>query len=495
MKALRIALRLFDGWNKNQVRYCHWKSNEHLLEGLWGDTDLDILCDEKQTDLIEKVFRETGYLRLTSQFGSRYPGVEDWLGCDEETGRLIHIHLHYDIITGHQGMKEYSLQWTKLALETRILNETYDIYVIDPTLELILLYSRIGLKATREKINKARNNQFHLSVGDIKEIEYLRPLVKFEKLKFLVEETFIKTSNTMISLFDNDLFDGHWYLALHHCCVTDLEKWNRKKGVNKIIDRLYYYFAIRFRIYFNAIFYEKFLVKKSLGKSRGVKIAFLGQDGAGKSTVTDEVKKWLGWKVDIRKYYLGSGDHYLSWQKKLNGFLKRKNMFEILRKFISISDLSKLSRKVLKLTGEAERYTQEGGVAIFDRYPQIQYPGINDGPKIRIALNNKRMPVFMRKYLEYLAGREEKNYRKASSFAPDLVIKMILPPEVSIERKPEEMLESVKEKHEIIKNLTFANSEVLLIDATMDLNEELRMIHNAIWSCILRQAVEQAKQN
>ena len=39
---LEVCKHLFNQWNDQGIRYCHWKSNEHLMEGLDGETDLDI---------------------------------------------------------------------------------------------------------------------------------------------------------------------------------------------------------------------------------------------------------------------------------------------------------------------------------------------------------------------------------------------------------------------------------------------------------------------
>ncbi|HWL90278.1 MAG TPA: hypothetical protein VNP90_02835, partial [Actinomycetota bacterium] len=42
--------RLLDDLADHGVRFCHWKSNEHLAAGLAGRTDLDLLVDADQID-------------------------------------------------------------------------------------------------------------------------------------------------------------------------------------------------------------------------------------------------------------------------------------------------------------------------------------------------------------------------------------------------------------------------------------------------------------
>ena len=116
---LQISKVLFEKWNSEHILYCHWKSNEHLEPGLDGDTDLDVLLDSKDEVRALLILRELRFLNCKSQYGSRYPKVSDWLGFDAETGKMIHVHLHLTIVTGHRGMKEYNLPWTETALETR----------------------------------------------------------------------------------------------------------------------------------------------------------------------------------------------------------------------------------------------------------------------------------------------------------------------------------------------------------------------------------------
>ena len=106
---LKISKELFTAWNEANLLYCHWKSNEHLLAGLEGETDLDVLLSCNNKEAGEEVLRRLEFLQCKSQFGSRYPDVDDWIGFDKDTGRLIHVHLHYGLVTGHKGMKEYSL--------------------------------------------------------------------------------------------------------------------------------------------------------------------------------------------------------------------------------------------------------------------------------------------------------------------------------------------------------------------------------------------------
>lgn len=485
LRVLNTAISLFKEWNEHKIQYCHWKSNEHLLEGLSGKTDLDILVGKLHVEDAEKCLRSFGYIKMVSQFGSRYPYVEDWIGCDKEEGKLIHIHLHYQILTGHRGLKEYTLPLTERVLSTRILDDKYPIYIIEPNLELVLLYIRIGLKAEYMDIVYGRFGKYHLSEQYLLEVTYLKQRIVWKKVQKILNKYFISFSDEMFQIMTREKYDSEWLIHLHKI-VTKVFSINNRVGKNIFVLKPYYKAAIYFRRKLRKFLISNLIIRKTFGTEKGVTIAFLGQDGAGKSTISDEVQSWLSWKVDAKKNYLGSGEHYHSWQKKVvEVFAKSENkILKVIRVGALLSNLKHLAIHNYKSIASAKKFADKGGVVIFDRFPQIQYIGINDGPKIRPMINKINSNI-IKKYITYCADKEETYLKQAVNMSPDLVIKLILPVDVSLQRKPEEDKDIVKHKYEIIYNLDFKGSECISIDATLPYEEELVQIHNAIWNLLL----------
>lgn len=482
---LNISRDLFKSWNEADVLYCHWKSNEHLLPGLNGDTDLDVLLSRDDQAKGEAILYGLDFLQCKSQYGSRYPGVDDWIGFDKETGALIHIHLHYQLVTGHKGMKEYYLPWTEVALQTRIFNNEYGVYTMEPNLEMVTLYTRIGLKADIKNLLKCLRGSFKLSKDTQREIAWLKERVNKEAVRKLLDTYYGSRADNVLRIMDKEMIGKEDFQRLRR--ITEVTFRNSRRIKSLVRVREFWHFA--YNTYLKKTLRKRvsiLLVKKVPTNGKGLTVAFLGQDGAGKTTVTKNLIKWWQWKMDVKYVYLGSGDNYTSWKKKLSRKMPGMSPFKYLSFFLTLLDIRDVTKKAYKNIISAEKYASKGGLVVYDRYPQLLYPGICDGPKIRVRLQKYLGNGFLSRMFMPLADSEEKNIKRIVEHHPDVVIKLLLPPEESIRRKPQENLDAVRQKHEIVKSLEFKSSDVYTIDATMPFNEELVMIKNIIWQHILK---------
>lgn len=497
---LEICKKLFDLWNGEGVRYCHWKSNEHLEEGLNGKTDLDVFVLPQDKEKAESGLAANSYIKFTPQKGARYPKVDEWIGFDHDTGALIHVHLHYQIITGTRFNKEYVFPIDELMISTRRLHPETGVYVAAPELEIIVLYSRIALKATDKK---------HIAPGDDyeREIEYLKASLDSGLVLENCEQLMKGAGKEFAELIDKQGLTSAEWIRVYRIASCWLKRY-RKYSRLRVRCRYRYYYLRNVR---NSVFKKRFgkifITKKTLPE-RGRSICFIGADGSGKSTVSSDIKKWLSWKIDARRFYLGSGEHYTSPIKKLIAFgaskktapssagasqgggqsrgqgnakqklgLKRRLLRSLNRLLQSIY-LKQIAVRSYKELKKAQKYVRKGGIALYDRFPQTQFAGIYDGPKIAVRYLENGGGLFIR----MLARREERAIKKAQRYQPDLMFKLVLPPEESIRRKPDHTIEEVRPKAEITGKLVFERSETHEIDATRPYADELLTIKRYIWS-------------
>ena len=480
---LKISFSLFSAWNDAELRYCHWKSNEHLMPGLAGDTDLDVLLSETDKKRGEEILRSLEFLECRSQYGSRYPGVSDWIGFDKETGKLIHVHLHFRLVTGHKGMKEYNLPWTERTLQTRIYNEEYNVWMMEPNLELVTLYTRFGLKADVIKKNKAKNGVFRLGKDDIAEITYLKNKVDWSQVQQIINEYYPNDYEEILEIINSETLSSSQFLRLISITENTMDSYRRTIPLYQLKKRYWRVWMKLLKIWRKKTDWVG-ITRKTPISGKGLVVAFLGQDGSGKSTVTIDIEKWLSWKMDVRRFYLGSGEHWNPWQKKVLKIIPNVSVFKPIRAIVSLLQTMSLARNKKKTITTACRYRNMGGVAMYDRFPQTRYLGINDGPAVRSKYMKTLGKGILKPLVEMLANREECIIGEACKITPDVVIKLMLSPEESIRRKPFENYDAVKIKHDIIKNLEFPQASVYTIDATQPYVQELILIKNILWNHI-----------
>ena len=461
---LIISKLLFERWNSDCIRYCHWKSNEHLMEGLNGETDLDVYVFPEDKEKAEKKLRALDLIKLKQQPYCTYPSVDEWLGFDESTGKFIHVHLHYQIITGTKFNKEYVFPIDEVLIDTRIMSEETGVFTASYELELLILYSRIALKANDKK-------HIQPSKDYSKEISYLKKKYSKEKLKALLETLLGDCAPEVYACIEKDeLTQNEWFNLFRY--VSGWLRPYRSKSAIQVFFR-YHYFRIRNCLvrYLNSKCDCLFLTKKAM-PGRGLSICFIGADGSGKSTVNKEISEWLSWKLENHTFYFGSGDGY----KRHITFLSRV----IAKLHHPAAYYLRIAQYYVRQLKRVAGYIDQGGIALFDRFPQNQFRGIYDGPKISTLFSSDKP----RQIVERLRKKEESLINECQNFQPDLVFKLIVPVEESIRRKHDNE-ELIRRKVEITDRLEFVNSEVHRIDATQDFAKEILTIKRIIWNRML----------
>lgn len=497
---LEVCKQLFSKWNNQGVHYCHWKSNEHLMEGLDGETDLDVYVYPTDREKAETLLKECHYIECLTQKGHRYPNVCEWIGFDTSTGRLVHVHLHYQIITGTKYCKEYVFPIDDLIITTRVLDKDTDVYVTNPNLEIIILFCRIALKAKKK-------HHINLCESDRREILYLKARIQTDAVLHLCNQLMGKDGKTLFALIKEENFSCEKWHKVYLISDNWLKPYRKYSKIHVFLRHKFYYYLYIFYLIANTKSDCCYINRKTF-PNRHLSICLLGQDGSGKSTITLELCKWLNWKVEAHRFYLGSGEHYKSLTKWLGSKMSRlkgqKNNQpskdkevhsqhkEIRRSNNLKSSIGALlvswnhlgiARRAYKEVRRADRYMKTGGIPLFDRFPQAQFEGIYDGPKINHYCQQRGISFGI---VKWMARQEQQYIERIQDFQPRLVFKLMLSPEESIRRKPFESLESVTVKHEITQQLQFQNSIVYTIDATQDYQQEIIFIKNQIWKAIIQ---------
>ncbi|MBQ7595208.1 MAG: hypothetical protein IJU45_00930 [Clostridia bacterium] len=462
---LDISIRLSEELNKSNIRYLLWKGNNHFKDGLCGKGDVDMLVHRDDRQKVHSVLKTMLFLNPETQAFSRHDDIEDFIGFDSQTGTLIHLHLHFNIVFGKKNVDEYSFVPTEKCFDLCVKSDGFNLQ--DPAVEYLILLCRVytGALTNAEKISENTS--------------YLKSRISRESFTQASQKCGLsqKEAETVFDFIESNQSD----ISCLSDILNSLIKKNSAHASLKYYKRKIQYILYK-KLFKNSV---KIFTKKSL-KNGGRLIAFVGQDGAGKSTAAKDVLRWLRWKLEARKFYLGSGEHYFSVQKKLTKLIPNKGIFRIPVALLVVSDNKNNARRVYKTIKKAKRYSTNGGIAVFDRFPQTVYAGINDSAKIRANYLNKTNNKAARAYMLRAAKKEEKYIEKAVETAPDLLIKLMLSVEESLRRKPDEKAEGIARKHEIIKELSFGAKEIHTVDVTQNYDDELIEIKNIIWNNIIK---------
>lgn len=495
---LPIVRSLFDDFKNQEVKYCHFKSNQHLVPALCGKTDLDVLIQREHYAAAIKTLAVSGFKRYSSKLVTMYPGVEDWIGFDYETGALVHLHLHWQLTAGEPKLKGYRIPWESSILESRLFERQNSVFISSHEHELILLLTRMSLKYRfRDRLRKLTGREFVSKADFVTEFLWLKHRVDSIKLGTTAQDLLsIRASEIIIEMLNKAEIQSSDFNRLRQEVLLLLRPYRTYHPVvgraMRWIREFYLLTAVLMSKYF-----KFFVPKRRVPSTGGITVAILGPDGSGKSSQVNQVMKWLGWKVDVGYIYFGSGEGPTSLLRRIftsvakfflrssRGVNPHANTNECAKQSKSILKkvyrmiwafllLREKSQRLIKLT----RARNKGIVMVCDRYPQNQFQGVSDGPLLSEWLQGSGI---WRK----VAGYEKRAFEKFATQLPDIVIKLKVSHSTALSRKSDTPNEQLTKKVEVLENIQFPSQcHVYEVDADQSLSTVTLEVRKIIWQHI-----------
>jgi len=455
--------QIFREVNESQIEYVLMTGNVDLEKAFKGKGDFDILLDKKDGQRFELFLLNLGFKRRISTFNNSFFGVDNFLFYDSNTEKLHHFHIHYDIIFGSKNGLNYYFKDSNIWFENSYLHEEFSIKIVNPEVEYVFLILRIlvssdNLKKVKRFIKRENINKYTLKEGK------LVTLINAEKLDFILNKYFLDFKNIVSVFFTNK---GKFSL---------IQEIYLERKTKKILAR-YLRVDLTTNRAFNRVRQESKQVSSHGLSANGRIISLIGVDGAGKTTLSKEIKNWLDYKLSARNIFLGQvKDSRINWV--LRKFSKVLKVFRLITMSNYVKDYTHIINAKFRENGviESNYLAQRGYFIITDRYPLKEFWNmelIMDGPKLKEKSS--------------LYNKERDIYNKIDDY-PHLIIILKIPIEVSVDRKPEEhsdpkRVDNLKNKISAITSIEKLPN-IYIVDATQSYEAVKKEVKSLIWKNI-----------
>ncbi len=474
---LDICKHFFEHLNEKGIRYCHWKSNEHLDAALAGKTDLDVLVHIDDKSKLQAAFDRYDFKKIISPPEKQFPGMADYLGFDQNTGSFIHFHLHHYLVLGQKYIKNHHLPLEDFVLNNLTMKD--NVRIPCPEIELMLLIIRAHMKtdiiSLLKHAIKDRTSGFYTAFPNDIENEFFELISQSDLSKF---KEFLKQSQLplderifthFIEIYKAKKLTANDILKTQIAILSGLKSYRRNKSP-LIYWQYFLFFVAELPIIRNLKTY-----KRKTMNGPGKIFSIVGSDGSGKSTLIADLQKWLSWKLFVKQYYYGipkGPRNTLTFNLKR---VLRKLGLDNVDQWIEANFWMHVARTRQAINIRSHKDANAGLVVITDRYPLKDFHDMAepmDGPRLGKSIHFAGST---------LAEQEAEIYQNIE--LPDRIYVLQVEIDELRKRKTDLSLEAHKIKALAVNNLK-GGGAVELIDANRPYDEVLLDIKRRIWATL-----------
>lgn len=465
------------------VSYCQWKG--HLKRFRWGrgGGDIDILVDRADLQRLTSAIVRLGFKQGIPRPENHVPGIFSYFGYDFDANRLIHLHVYSQLFIGDRSTGLYRLPIEKSYVESVCPGSFFptpapEFEFIIFVLRMVLRFSWLSLLGRGRPVAALQD-----------EYCYLKDQVDPGRLESVLAKSFPFLSPGLFERCNRSLEAPNSFS----------ERYVVKRKLQRIL-RPYLLGSSNFHSLrslgqrvlnrIRARFFGPGIAMRLA--SGGAVIAFVGGDGAGKSTLVDDISTWLSTGFSAKKFHLGKPPRSLL---TLTVSLMRRASDRVSKwkpaRWPSDQPLEEagpefpgylrlllwvcIARDRYRLYGKARRFAARGGLAICDRFPVPQIKAM-DGPSIARSLPTGSCTGLANRLLKMETGIYQ------GILPPDMLVVFRVHPEIAVRRKPNEDPDYVRARTSEIWELDWQGTNAQVIDANQPLDQIRSEVKSLAWS-------------
>ena len=475
-----LSKQLIEVFNKEQISYCHWKSNLLLNEALDGYDDLDLLVGRQDIAKFERAIISLGFKEASNKHIT-FSSIKHFYGLDTKSGNILHLHVYFQIKTGPSWTKSMRFDFEEYFLKNLTTHES-GMKVPEKHIEFVLFILRVMMKYSKvnEYILVEKENK-----RTPKEIEYLLEGMDRTKLRSFLEIYFPEISQEQIFGYVEIIKNGTFFNRFISANTLKY-KLSRYRNQGLIEESFANIKQFSYRV-LNKIFLKQ---KKKL-HSAGTLIVVAGLDATGKTTITTELKKWLGKNLTISLVHFGKPPStVLTFPINIAiKLMRKKSSNSTLRSSVKNEHSAKSMLYIIRqVTLAYDRYalikkqwqkTSNGEIVLCDRYKSEDF-GVMDSKRLN--------PDIYTGLKKRLAQIENRLYDMMPE--PDILFYLNVPVEVAVKRNEERIKEGkeseefIRIRHEENKDLVYKAKLNYKIDTDREYAQVIQDMKSKIWGMI-----------
>lgn len=481
-KPLVLIVSLLGALDDADIRYCHWKSNEAIDRSLSGENDLDLLIARCDGLRFNAVLYALGFRLARPSSDRQVPGMIDFFGLDEISGRIVHVQAHYQLVLGDDMTKNFRLPFEDAYLESRRFDGL--IAVPGPNFELLVFVLRMVVKHCPWDAQLSLKGR--LTASERRELEYLVMRSDQSEVEVLRSRYVPDVSADLLArcraAIEPD--SGHVIrAATGRRLLRALEPIGRRSNRSDLRLRVWRRFRRRRQ--------DGRPASRRRIDSGGLLVGMVGGDGSGKSSAVAALGATFSRHFPTYTHHLGKPPRSLL--TRLSRWPMRrlpKVGGQSLTSLPAWTDFEALgfpghaymiwhlliARDRYREYRRARRSAAKGAIVICDRFPLADVKSM-DCPRGAHLPGLERRPM-----ARWLAAIEARYYRRI--VAPDLLVVLRVEPTIAVARRAEQDADFVRRRADEVWRHDWTRQRAVVIDSSQPHDAVLADVHDVVWRAL-----------